>query len=440
MNYLLSQVNHERRPLTARKKTQFSLTRITRLLTDLGNPHKSLRTVHIAGSKGKGSTAAMLSYMLQANGLKVGVYTSPHLLDIRERIMIGTEKISEAEFTRLVAKIAAIVAEYKTGCPTFFDMLTAMAFKYFADREVDVAIIETGLGGRLDSTNVIEPEVCGLTSISFDHVPQLGTTLSDIAQEKAGVFKKGVTVISAEQTGEVKQILKKAADQARSPLMFVGDEIGFTYRFESSKTGGPQARIGLTTPNCRYDHLAVPLVGQHQAINCGVAIGLLDELKNKGFEIDDEASVAGLSKVSLPGRMQTLCTSPRVVADGAHNASSISALMRAIGQNVPYDSMVVIFGCCADKDINGMLQHVLLGADKVIFTDFGSPRAADPADLARAFAEITSGRMAQSVPTLAKAVENAEKAITRDDLICITGSFYLVAEAIRFFEDHPHRV
>jgi dihydrofolate synthase/folylpolyglutamate synthase len=179
-------------------------------------------------------------------------------------------------------------------------------------------------------------------------------------------------------------------------------------------------------------------VGKHQAINCGVALGVLDQLKNRGFKLDDELSMSGLANVRLQGRMEILCDKPRVLGDGAHNAASVEALMRAIGQNVPYDSMVLIFGCCEDKDIPGMLRQMKLGADKVIFTRIKSPRSADPDDLAAQFAEI-SGRMAQVAPSLADAMAIAEKAVTPEDLICITGSFYLVSEAKSLFANHPHR-
>lgn len=437
LGFLSAQTNLEAAP---KGKGAYGLSRVSRLLGSLGNPQRTLRTVHIAGSKGKGSTAAMLSSMLQANGLKVGVFSSPHVTDIRERIVINQEMIPVRDFTRLISQVINAVESYKTGRPTYFEILTAMALRYFADESVDVAIIEAGIGGRLDSTNVIRPEVCGITSISFDHMSQLGHTLPEIAAEKAGVFKSGVPVISASQTPEVKQTLRDAADKANCRLSVVGDDLAFTYRFERSAVGGPQARIGLATPNGRYDHLAVPLVGEHQAHNCSVAIGLLSEMKGLGFTIDDEASIAGLANARLPGRMEMLCTEPRVIADGAHNAASIAALMRAIGQNITYDSMVVIFGCCRDKDLTGMVKHIQLGADKVIFTPIDSPRSATPAELAAVFAESTRGRMAQNASSLQDALVIANKAITREDLICITGSFYLVGEAKRVFSDHPHRV
>lgn len=415
------------------------LDRTKRLLGALGDPHKSFRSVHIAGSKGKGSTAAMLARMLENNDLRVGLYTSPHLLDVRERIAINGDLIPGAAMTKFIARVAAASDSLdEDESPTYFEILTAVAFLHFKDQEVDIAIVETGLGGRLDATNVLSPEVCGLTSISLDHMPQLGDTLEKIAEEKAGIFKKDVPVVSAPQPDEVKRTLERVASATKSPIYFTGDQIKFSYRFESSRGGGHQARIGISTPTSHFDHLVVPLVGQHQAINCGVAVGLLDQLKNRGLKLDDEASVAGLAKVTLEGRMEMLCEEPRVIADGAHNAASIEALMRAIGQNVPYDSMVVIFGCCGDKDIPGMLKLICLGADKIIFTGIDSPRSADPADLVSAFSEV-SVRMAQVAPNLAGALEIAEKAITREDLICVTGSFYLVSEAKRLFADHPQR-
>ncbi|MEK6643979.1 MAG: folylpolyglutamate synthase/dihydrofolate synthase family protein [Planctomycetota bacterium] len=438
LDYLNHLPNYERRSMTARDRGNFTLSRIKRILTDLDQPHKAYRSAHIAGTKGKGSTATMLARMLQANHMKVGLYTSPHIIDVRERITINGEMISEAAFAKTAARVAHVVEKAKADIPTYFEFLTALAFQYFKDQKIDMAVVETGLGGRLDATNVLKPEVCGITSISYDHMAVLGSTLEDIATEKSGIMKEHVPVVSAPQSRNVKMALKKAAEKINAPLIIAGEDIEFSYRFESSRALGPQARICITTPTSHFDHLPVPLVGEHQAVNCGVAIGMLDQLKSRGFRIDDEASVSGLAKVSLEGRMEMLCTQPRVITDGAHNASSVEALMRAIGQNIQYDSMVVIFGCCSDKDVEGMMRLIQLGADKVIFTNIQSPRSSTAADLAAKFVEV-SGRMAQTAPTLTDAMVIAEKAITRDDLICITGSFHLVAEAKQLFADHPHR-
>ena len=402
---------------------------MNRLLKGLGNPHRGLRAVHIAGTKGKGSTATMLAHMLRGCGHTVGLYTSPHLLNLRERITVDGDMIAEIQLTRIMAKIALVVKRLRDS-PTFFEIMTAAACQHFADKEVDVAVMETGLGGRLDSTNVIKPAVCGITSISYDHTSQLGSTLGKIAEEKAGIFKSGVPIVSAPQTPEVERVLRRAASKTHSPLRFAGEDIEFSYRFESSRAVGPHTRVCVTTEESRFEHLHVPLLGEHQAINCGVALGLVDALKSKGLEIDDQMAIDGLARVDLQGRMELICDNPRILVDGAHNAASMEALMRAIGQNIPYDSMVVIFGCQSDKDIPGMLQQIQFGADKVIFVPTPSPRSSDPHVLAAAFAEF-SGKMAQVAEDVDEALTIATNAVDRDDLVCATGSFYLVGEIKR---------
>ena len=403
---------------------------MARLLSCLGNPHKQFRSAHIAGTKGKGSTATMLAEMLRACGLRVGLYTSPHLLDIRERIVVDGRMISESAFVRVVTAVARVAGRARVPEPTYFEVLTAAAFRYFAEEEVDIAVVETGMGGRLDSTNVLSPDVVGITSISYDHLAQLGTDLESIATEKAGIIKKGVTVLSAPQRPNVKEVIRQTAEAKNAPLRFSDEDVDFSYRFEFSRSIGRHARICMTTPTSRFEHLHVPLLGEHQAINCGLALGMLDALKSRGLPIDDQKAMEGLANVRLAGRMQILSEAPTILVDGAHNAASIDALMRAIGQNITYDSMVVIFGCNRDKDIAGMIRRIQLGADKIIFTGTGSPRTAEPAELAAEYTE-RSGKMAQVADTLDEAMHIALSAVTREDLICITGSFYLVAEALR---------
>src|SRR5437867_9943871 len=227
------------------------------------------------------------------------------------------------------------IANRMRPMPTYFDVLTAAAFKYFANHQIDVAVVETGLGGRLDSTNVIKPEVTAITSISKDHMAQLGNTLGKIAFEKAGIFKAGVPALSVVQDPEADAILKEVATKVGAPLDVVGKSIEFSYRFESSRMLGPHNRICLTTANSKFEHLAVPLVGEHQAINCGLALSIIDKLKTRGIAINDARAMEGLSKVTLPGRMEMVSQTPRVLVDGAHNAASVDALMKAIGQHIP---------------------------------------------------------------------------------------------------------
>lgn len=432
VTYLDSLVNNERIIGPQYTNKSFGLSRITKILSALDNPHKTFKTAHIAGTKGKGSTAHMLYEMLRACGHKVGLYTSPHLLDVRERIMINGHAISEAAFAKTVATIANAAKRAKIVDPTYFEVLTAAAFLYFAEKEIDIAVVETGLGGRLDATNVISPEVVGITNISYDHVAQLGNTLESIAREKAGIIKKGVPVISATQPESVRKVLSEVAASMNSTLRFADEQVEFSYRFEHSRVSGRHARICLTTSASKYEHVQVPLPGEHQAVNCSIALGMLDIIKTRGLAIEDQVAVTGLANVNLPGRMQFISENPRVMVDGAHNAASVDALMRAIGQNITYDSMVVIFGCLKDKDISGMIKRIQVGADKVIFTSAGNRRSAEPAELAAQYIEH-SGKMAQVARNLEEAMHIANRAISREDVICITGSFYLVAEAMRKF-------
>ena len=224
------------------------------------------------------------------------------------------------------------------------------------------------------------------------------------------------------------KVLKRHALATKAPMSVTGHDIDFSYRFESSREHGPHTRICLTTPTSKFEHLRVPLPGEHQAINCGLALAMLDKLKAHGYEIDDEKAINGLKNVSLTGRMEMICEDPRILVDAAHNAASIKALIAAIGQHVPYDSMVVIFGCNADKDVAGMLEQLQYGADKVIFTRSNSPKAMYPQDLADMYSEIC-GKMCQTALTLSEALRIAQSAVGKEDLICITGSFYLVGQA-----------
>jgi dihydrofolate synthase/folylpolyglutamate synthase len=426
LRFLASLSDYERLRIVRYTTQNFDLDRMRNLLKKLGNPQDQFRSVHIAGTKGKGSTAAMTAAMLQASGYKVGLYTSPHLIDIRERICIDGEMVSQAEFARLTKLAEPIIAKAKPT-PTYFDVLTAIAFKHFAEQKVDIAVIETGLGGRLDSTNVLKPEVTAITSISKDHMAQLGNTLPKIAEEKAGIFKPGVPAITVQQPPEVEAVLRRAAEKVGAPFDITGKTIDFSYRFESSRLLGPHNRVCLTTPNSKFEHLAVPLLGEHQAVNCGLALSIIDRLKGRGFPVTDSSAMEGLAKTKLAGRMEMLSTMPRLVADGAHNAASIDAMMRGIGQHIPYDSMVVIFGCCADKDVPGMLERITSGADKVIFTKVNNIRTADPNELAARYVELY-GKMAQVAHSLQDALDIAYRAVSREDLICVTGSFYLVGE------------
>ncbi|MCG3125178.1 MAG: Folylpolyglutamate synthase [Phycisphaerales bacterium] len=432
LHYLNGLVNVERARLRSADPSIFKLDRMRALLDRLGNPESTLHCVHVAGSKGKGSTCEMVSAALEGCGLTVGLYTSPHLVDLRERIQINHREISREMLVSTIGRVAeASSAIEKTyGPATFFEHMTAAGLLHFADQAVDVAVIEVGLGGRLDSTNVIIPRVCAISSIQLEHKHLLGDTLEAIAREKAGILKPDIPAVTYQQSKpSVLGVIREVASEVGTKVEVLGDTIDFSYRFEASPELGPHARVVLSTPRSNFEHLPVPLRGEHQALNCGLALAVIDQLRDQGFRLPDREVALGLARTRNPGRMEQVWASPRIIVDGAHNPESVGGLIKALGAHLRYDSLVVIFGCAADKDVSGMLARIATGADKVIFTrSEGNARAVDPRELQRKFAEV-SHKMSQSAPTLKDALNIAARAVGRDDLICVTGSFYLAGEA-----------
>lgn len=429
------------RPPTVDQAHVFNLDRMRALLAAMGDPHQAFRSVHVAGSKGKGSVCEMTAAALQACGYTVGLYTSPHLVDLRERIRINGEMIHPDAFCdALSAAVAAgTAASKKHGPVTWFELVTAAAFQHFAELAVDVAVVETGMGGRVDATNVITPMVTAVTAIQLEHKQFLGDTLEAIAKEKAGIFKPGVPAIVAPQPESVEAVFRGAAESVNAPVRFLQKDLDFSFRFESSPELGPHTRVCLSSSRGSYEHLPVPLKGEHQAVNCGIALAILDALKERDFHAPEGLVAEGLSRVRAGGRMEQIHQRPRVYVDGAHNPESIGALMKTIGANIKYDSMVVVFGCNADKDVPGMLQRLAGGADKVIFTRAtGAQRSADPRDLLRKFTDI-SAKFAQLAPTLKDALQTAGRAVQRDDLIVVTGSFAMAGEAKSLFAEAEAR-
>ena len=427
VSYLLEQTDFERMRVVKYDETTFKLDRMRTLLAAIGNPQDKVPLVHVAGTVGKGSTVAMLSSMLRGNGYTVGEYTSPHLTDIRERIVVNSEMVDEETFTVLLKEVVD-AANKENLTPTFFELITAVAFKQFADQAIDIAIIETGLGGRLDSTNVITPLVTLITKIDLDHTNILGSTVEEIAREKAGIFKSSVPAISAHQTPEITEILKACAEETKTEVRVIANDIEFSARFGGGADGKQQTRICVITEESQYMHIPVPLRGEHQATNCALAISAVDQLKKFGFTFEDLALYNSLAETKIAGRMEVVWQRPQIIVDGAHNPIALQTLIKSIGAHIPYDSMVCVFGCCQDKDVTGMLNKIALGADKIIFTKAkGNPRAAEPKQLQKQFAEI-SGKMTQIAETLPEALEIAAQAASREDLICVTGSFYLVGD------------
>lgn len=419
----------------------FKLDRMRLLLELLGNPQDDLRCVHIAGTNGKGSICAMLTSVLRECGCTVGTYTSPHLVDIRERIAINGAMITHHQFTEAMGRVAGAANNLpeKMGELTFFEVITAAAFVHYAEQAVDVAVVEVGLGGKLDSTNVINPEVAAVASVGWDHMELLGNTLDKIAENKAGIYKKGVPALTFQQDKAVIETLRRVATENGAIFEVVGQDIDFSCRFEANPQLGPHMRVGLSSGKRTFEHISVPLPGEHQAFNCGLVLAILDKLADRGFDIPESKVISGLEKTYIPGRMELIWKQPRIMVDGAHNAPAMTSLMKSVGAHIHGDSLIVIFGCAADKDIDELLKRVALGADKVIFTKAkNNARAADPKDLARRLNE-TSGKMCQSAETLDEALSIAVRAAGRDDLILITGSFYLAGEAKKLLAEKEQK-
>jgi len=435
--FLLSRVNFERTKPSVLDPQGFKLDRMRALLAELDDPQTAFPSVHIAGSKGKGSTCEMLTAALGACGYAAGLYTSPHLVSPRERIRIGAEMISEHDFASMAERCrrAAEYLDADLGDVTYFEFVTAMAFCYFAFAAVDVAVVEVGLGGRLDATNVLTPIACGISAIQLEHTAILGETLAKIGAEKAGIFKPGIPAVSVPQAPEVIDVFRDVAERENTPLGILGENVDYSCRIEADTQHGRHARVCLTSSRVAYEHIAVPMKGEHQAANCGLALGLLDILAGRGFAVPEREVAKGLEKMEVPGRLEMACREPRIMLDVAHTPDSIRALVATVGAHVRFDSLVTIFGCCADKAVDDMLMEVGRGADKIIFTKAAdTPRAMDPEKLRQRFTDLR-GTMSQVTPDLKSAINMASRAVGRDDLILITGSCYLVGEAKRLLSD-----
>lgn len=416
------------------------------LLDYLGNPHRGRKTIHIAGTKGKGSTAAMLSGILSAAGLKTGLFISPHLVSWQERISVDGHMISKADFSHLANLIKpqalAINEESRYGKLTTFEVLTAMAFCYFREKEARFQVLETGMGGRLDSTNVVDdPTVCIISSISLDHTQVLGGTLDLIAREKAGIIKPGCTVITAPQVPEVMAVIQNRCDELRAGLTVCGRDI--TWHAGTSGLAGQSFTVYGKL--AEYE-LSIPLLGDFQMENTSLVIGAIETLQKKGFDIEYTQIVRGLRRVKWPARMQVLNTRPLLVIDGAHNPYSVERMVTSIRKCFKYKRVLVIFGSSRDKDIEGMARSLSTSfADEVILVRSSHPRAAGTDYLASIFSNANMKY---------EAVENASEALgaalhkaEADDLILATGSLFAAADIEKEFKKmqksnvkrpHPH--
>lgn len=438
LDYIYGFVNFETLPAT-RDAAHFDLRRVTQLLDALGNPHLTVKSVHIAGTKGKGSTAAMVASVLTAAGYKTGLYTSPHLSDLRERIQINGRLIPRSELGNLVRRlkpaITAVDRAATYGKLTTFEVLTALALSYFAGKKTDFQVLEVGLGGRLDATNVVTPEVSVITAISLDHTEVLGSSLAGIAAEKAGIIKPGVPVVSSPQAPEVMAVIEETARKHRAGIYRVGREVSW----QALGYDLAEQRFRVKGLLDRYE-LAIPLLGLHQLENAAAAVAALEVLIKGGYPIPRSRIISGLAGVRWPGRLEVLRRDPLIIADGAHNRDSArrlgESLARYFGLSQPgqkaagksrdrFSQAVLVMGTSFDKDVDGMVSELGPLFDRVIVTGSHHPRALSPGLLRDKLAEHhLEAAVAANVPA-------ALSLATRGggSLVCVTGSLFVVGEA-----------
>lgn len=425
--YLHSLTDYEKTRIARYSEETLNLSRVEQLLDALGNPHRRFRSVHIAGTKGKGSTAALCESCLRAAGYRTGLYTSPHLHTFRERIQVEGRKITRAEVVALVEEVRPVI-EHIPGVTTF-EAITAIGFLHFARAGVEVAIVEVGLGGRLDATNVVHPEVSIITSLSLDHTYLLGDTLAAIAFEKAGIIKPGVPVISAPQRAEAIKVLETVSRERNAPLIEIGRD--WDYYAGAANWDGQHFTLqkiadGHSTSNELSGEYWLPLLGRHQLENAASAIAALDVLRQSGFHVPIEAIHQGVHDVQWPGRLEILNRDPLVVADCAHNPYSAQVLRQALTEWFPHEQWVLIFGASADKDIAGMLRELLPISAYTIVTRSDHPRAAAPIALADTVASVGGG--AEVAVSVKRALRRGLTMIEPGSGLLATGSIFLVAD------------
>jgi dihydrofolate synthase/folylpolyglutamate synthase len=393
---------------------KLGLNSTRRLLDRLGRPEKGQKFIHLAGTNGKGSVGAMIASILGQAGFRVGFYTSPHLITFRERFVINGRMISRKDVVRLAERVWAVADDREA--PTFFEFVTALALLYFQEQGPDWVVWETGLGGRLDATNVVRPQAAVITNVSLEHTAYLGPTIGHIAREKAGIIKRGVPTITAVQNRVARQIIQETCRIKKSRLIRVGQDVRFR-----AAPGGEFHYYGLSR---RLTHLTTNLIGDHQHRNAATALAALEAIPIPGV---GEAQIrAGLNRVSWPGRLEVWQQRPLMVLDGAHNPAAARVLRRALG-GLTYRRLIVVAGVMSDKNQAGVMGPLVSRADTVIFTRPDYFRAADPEALAAAF-PAPRGRTIVA-PRVDQAVDLARELAAEEDLILITGSLFVVGEA-----------
>ena len=418
---------------------KLGLKNINYLLYLLGGPHKKLKIIHVAGTNGKGSTCSSISSILQSDGYKVGLYTSPHLVDFTERIKIDHKPIDRKKVSELLERIKPYIEKVANtpsyNHPTFFEVITSMAFLYFFEEQVDFLVLEVGLGGRLDATNVCEPLISVITHIDYDHMDKLGNSLKEIAREKGGIIKPEGIVISSDQYEEAYNEIKKIAEEKNSLIYSVGREI--IYKIVKSDIKG--VIFDLKGIYHEYKNLHTPLLGRHQAENSATAITAIEALKIRGVNIAEKAIRVGLEKVKWTGRLEIIQNNPTLVLDGAHNPNGVKVMRDALKEIFSYRRLILVLAIFADKDYKKMIQIIVPNADLIIATKTKNPRATPPRIIAKEAAQYIDQNKIIVTENIPQAINCALSNSKEDDLICMTGSLYTVGEAKRYFSKNPKK-
>ena len=422
LDYIYSFTDYEKKRSYLYGPEHFDLVRVEQLLALLDNPQRRFRSIHIAGTKGKGSVAAMSESILRAAGYRTGLYTSPHLHTFRERIQVGGRLIPRKAVASLTEQLQPPVSRIE-GITTF-EIITALGFLFFADQGVEFAVLEVGMGGRLDATNVVNPLVAIITSLSYDHTHILGETLPLIAREKAGIIKDQAWVVSAPQVPEAMAVIEEVCRERDAELTVIGRD--WTWEAGGADLEGQWFEVTSNKERVTSREFWIPLLGRHQVVNAAVAVAAIEKLRQRGVNIPEASVREGLRRVRWPGRLEILGQRPFVVVDCAHNADSAGKLKAALAELFTHRRLILIFGASADKDIEGMMRELFPLAHQVIVTQASHPRAADVGVL-REKARALRPRVMVS-DSVAEALGLALGVASPQDLICATGSIFVVAE------------
>jgi dihydrofolate synthase/folylpolyglutamate synthase len=487
LDYLFGRIDYERTRAIPYRSRGFKLDRMRRLVEYLGNPQDALRIVHVAGTKGKGSTSAMVASVLSESGYRTGLYMSPHLDRPEQRLVIDGQPCDADQLVELVRRVQPAVARLDREAsadphdegPTYFEITTAMAMLHFAGQRVDAAVLEVGLGGRLDSTNVCSPAVCAITSISYDHTRTLGDTLAEIAVEKAGIIKPGIPVVSGVTQDEPRVQIERIARERGCRLIQAGRDFEYRYRpprLAAREGGPPAARDVDPRPSIDYwaslrgrrhdwPDVRIGLVGRHQGANAAVGLTVLELLREQSWSIPEDATRRGLARVRCPARVEILSQHPTVIVDAAHNAASVAALTEVLDESFsatsPVDepstsndrgSRTLVFATSQGKDAAGMLRLLVPRFDRILLTRYlNNPRSVPPEELLQIAEEIAgdtdagdgngrprSGRPSISIcPDPASSHRRLISDVAHDQLICVTGSFFIAAEMRPLLQKSP---